>query len=78
MNGSILQRWSSLPGDWPRDARPLRYIALRFTPRQQELFDSKGVSYHAVVSNRDELEAAADCALAPPEGRHASNMCIVC
>jgi len=47
------------PGDWPRDARPLRYIALRFTPRQQELFESKGVSYHAVVSNRDELEAAA-------------------
>lgn len=47
------------PGDWSRDAKPLRYIALRFTPRQQELFDSKGVSYHAVVSNRDELEAAA-------------------
>jgi hypothetical protein len=47
------------PGDWPRDARPLRYIALRFTPRQQELFESKGVSYHAVVSNRDEMEAAA-------------------
>ncbi len=46
------------PGDWPRDAKPLRYIALRFTPRQQDLFDSKGVRYHAVVSNRDELEAA--------------------
>lgn len=30
------------PGDWPRDARPLRYIALRFTPRQQELFESRG------------------------------------
>ena len=47
------------PGDWPRDAKPLRYIVLRFTPREQELFDSKGVSYHAVVSNRHELEAAA-------------------
>ncbi len=46
------------PGNWPRDAKPLRYIALRFTPRQQDLFDSKGVRYHAVVSNRDELEAA--------------------
>jgi hypothetical protein len=43
------------PGDWPRDAKPLRYIALRFTPRQKELFESKGVSYHAVVSNRYEL-----------------------
>jgi hypothetical protein len=47
------------PGDWPRDAWPLRYIALRFTPCQQELFESKGVSYHAVVTNRDELDAAA-------------------
>lgn len=48
------------PGGWPRDARPLRYIALRFTPRQQELFESRGVSYHAVVSNRYELEDAAE------------------
>ena len=46
------------PGDWPRAARPLRYLALRFTPRQQELFESKGVSYHAVVTNRHELDAA--------------------
>ena len=46
------------PGDWPRDAWPLRYMALRFTPRQQELFESKGVSYHAVVTNRHELDAA--------------------
>ena len=48
------------PGDWPRDARPLRYLALRFTPRPQELFESKGVHYHAIVSNRDELEDAAE------------------
>jgi hypothetical protein len=47
------------PGDWPRDASPLRYIALRFTPRQQELFESKGIRYHAVVTNRYELDAAA-------------------
>jgi hypothetical protein len=46
------------PGDWPRDAWPLRYLALRFTPRQQELFESRGVTYHAVVSNRYELDAA--------------------
>jgi len=46
------------PGDWPRDARPLRYIALRFTPLQRELFESRGVTYHAVVSNRAELDAA--------------------
>ncbi len=46
------------PGNWPRDAKPLRYIALRFTPRQQELFQSTEVSYHAVVSNRDDLSVA--------------------
>jgi hypothetical protein len=46
------------PGDWPRDASPLRYIVLRFTARQQELFESKGVRYHALVTNRYELDAA--------------------
>jgi hypothetical protein len=46
------------PGDWPRDAWPLRYIALRFTPRQQDLFESKGVRYHALVTNRHKLDAA--------------------
>lgn len=46
------------PGDWPRDAWPLRYIALRFTPLQAELFEDRGVTYHAVVTNRAELEAA--------------------
>ncbi|MGH8702809.1 MAG: transposase, partial [Burkholderiales bacterium] len=46
------------PGDWPRNAWPLRYVALRFTPRQQELFESKGVSYHAVVTNRHQLNPA--------------------
>jgi hypothetical protein len=45
------------PGDWPRDAMPLRYIALRFTPLQQEMFQTKGVTYHAVVTNRYEVEA---------------------
>lgn len=46
------------PGDWPRDAWPLRYIALRFTPLQNELFEKRGVSYHAVVTNRHDLDAA--------------------
>lgn len=45
------------PGNWPRDAWPLRYIALRITPRQQEFFESRGVSYHAVVTNREDLDA---------------------
>lgn len=42
------------PGDWPRDAWPLRV-----TPRQQELFESQGVRYHAVVTNRHDRGAAA-------------------
>jgi hypothetical protein len=46
------------PGDWPRAAKPLRYIALRFTPFQRELFETQGVRYHAVVSNRHDLDAA--------------------
>lgn len=46
------------PGDWSREAQPLRYIALRFTPLQRELLEHKGVAYHAVVSNRDGLDAA--------------------
>lgn len=52
------------PGDWPKSAKPLRYVALRFTPRQGEFFDvggaacERGPSYHAVVSNRDDLDAA--------------------
>jgi hypothetical protein len=46
------------PGDWPRNAAPLRYVALRFTPRQCELLDPKGPSYHAIVSNRSDLDAA--------------------
>jgi DDE family transposase len=46
------------PADWSRDAKPLRYVALRFTPLQQELFESRGVTYHAIVTNRYELDAA--------------------
>jgi hypothetical protein len=46
------------PGNWPRDARPLRYIALRITPCQQDLFEGRSVAYHAVVTNRDGIDAA--------------------
>lgn len=40
------------PGDWPKTAAPLRYVALRFTPLQRELFEQQGHSYLAVVTNR--------------------------
>jgi Transposase DDE domain group 1 len=46
------------PGDWPKDAEPLRYVALRIRKKQGHLlgggFDTK---YLAVVSNRRELAA---------------------
>lgn len=44
------------PDNWPKSAKPLRYVALRFTPRQGALFTEEPVRYHAVVSNRSELE----------------------
>ncbi len=47
------------PGAWPKAAAPLRYIALRFTPLQADLFAGVAVRYHAVVSNRRELTPAA-------------------
>jgi len=46
------------PGNWPKDALPLRYVAVRFTPRQAELFDATP-KYLAVVSNRAEVKAGA-------------------
>lgn len=47
------------PGTWGKNAEPLRYIALRFTPLQTALFEGATVRYHAVVSNRRDLEPAA-------------------
>ena len=47
------------PGNWPKTATPLRYVALRFTPLQAEMFAERGPSYHAVVSNRGDLDAPA-------------------
>lgn len=46
------------PGIWPKSAKPLRYVGLRFTPLQTELFEERGPSYHAIVSNRTDLDAA--------------------
>jgi hypothetical protein len=47
-----------VPGVWPKEAEPLRYIALRFTPLQADLFAGVAARYHAVVSNRRELTPA--------------------
>ncbi len=42
------------PGDWPKDASPLRYVVVRIRKQQGELFSSgSDTKYLAVVSNRD-------------------------
>ena len=44
------------PGDWPKGAKPLRYVALRIRKTQGRLFASGyDTKYLAVVSNRWEL-----------------------
>jgi hypothetical protein len=44
------------PGDWPKDARPLRYVAVRIYKKQGFLFAAGyDTKYLAVVSNRWEL-----------------------
>jgi len=48
------------PGDWKKDAPPLRYVALRIRKKQGQLFASGAdTKYLAVVSNRWELAPAA-------------------
>ena len=48
------------PGDWKKDAQPLRYIALRLRKKQGQLFASGAdTKYLALVSNRWELAPAA-------------------
>lgn len=48
------------PGDWKKQAQPLRYIALRLRKKQGQLFASGAdTKYLAIVSNRWELPPAA-------------------
>jgi hypothetical protein len=42
------------PGNWSKQAKPLRYLAVRFTARQGELFGGgRHIKYLAVVTNRE-------------------------
>jgi hypothetical protein len=49
------------PGDWPKDAEPLRYVAIRIRRRQQSLLGDEVTKYLAIVSNRRELDAPELC-----------------
>ena len=46
------------PGEWSRQAEPLRYAVVRFTPSQNDLFDAPERKHLAVVSNRRDFTAA--------------------
>jgi hypothetical protein len=47
-----------VPGDWPKLAAPLRYVALRLRTRQGQLFaHGTDTKYLAIVSNRWEVPA---------------------
>jgi len=41
------------PGNWSKDAKPLRYLAVRIDAKQRELDGTCGRKYLAVVTNRD-------------------------
>lgn len=46
------------PGDWPKDAEPLRYIAVRIRKKQGLLFaEGSDTKFLAVVSNRTTIKA---------------------
>jgi hypothetical protein len=48
------------PGDWPKMAQPLRYVALRIRKKQGQLFATRAeTKYLAVVSNRWDVPAPA-------------------
>ena len=46
------------PGDWPKDAKPLRYVAVKILGKQLDLNGEVRLKYLAVVSNRRDMEAA--------------------
>jgi hypothetical protein len=47
------------PGDWPKEAKPLRYVAVRIRKKQGLLFAAGyDTKYLAVVSNRWEMDGA--------------------
>ncbi|HEY4809431.1 MAG TPA: IS1380 family transposase [Solirubrobacteraceae bacterium] len=45
-------------GDWSKDAKPLRYVAVKFVGRQMDLEGKVHIKYLAVVTNRHDLEPA--------------------
>jgi len=46
------------PGDWPKNAKPLRYVAVKFVDKQLDLDGRAHVKCLAVVTNRHDLSVA--------------------
>jgi Transposase DDE domain group 1 len=45
------------PGNWPKDAQPLRYVAVKFVATQLDLDSKVAIKHLAVVTNRRDLSA---------------------
>ncbi len=46
------------PGDWPKNAAPIRYVAVKFVGLQVDLDGKFAIKHLAVVTNRHDLDAA--------------------
>ena len=60
---------SFTPGHWPKGSDPLRYVTIRFSPTQRDLFEDRGPKYLAVVSNRRTARTLPVCAPQAPSLR---------
>jgi len=47
------------PGNWPKNAEPLRYVAVKFVGKQLDLDGKVAIKHLAVVTNRRDLSATA-------------------
>ena len=43
---------SHIPVDWPEDLGRVRFIGLRFEPKQRDMFDTRTTKYLAVATDR--------------------------
>ena len=46
------------PGHWPKNAKPLRYVTVKFVGKQLDLDGKVAIKHLAVVTNRRDLDAA--------------------
>ena len=62
------------PGEWSKDAQPLRYVAVRFVGKQLDLDGKVPIKHLTVVTNRRDLDAANLAFLLPFFGESGRNL----